>query len=132
MRKLSFIALMLLSVPTIAQLDTVHFFRNENESVSYFGSLGIKSFIDKPVKSFLQVLPPGVYEREILDSDKDAYAGMLRISYPYGLMVDLYITAFEYTNPNGISRRKKFKAIEKETVAAIRIHNGLACIKGCD
>ncbi len=57
---------------------------------------------------------------------------MLRISYLYGLMVDIYVTAFEYTNPNGISRRKKFKAFEKETIAAKRIHNRLACIKGCD
>ena len=133
MRKLYCIALMLVSLPAWSQTSEKSYFAKEQITEAYFQSLDLEVFTGKTGTVFLQQLPDGALSKELLtEGVKNGYAGMLRISYPDGLMVYLYVQAFRYANPNGISRRKKLRRFEKETVATIRIHNGLACINGCD
>ena len=133
MRKLSFIALWLLYVPAFSQTSEKSYFAKEQKAEAYFSALDLDSFIGKKAEVFLHQLPEGVLSKELLtDAGKKGYAGMLRFNYPDGLMVDLYVEDFLFANPYGISRRKNLRQFEKETLAAIRIHNGLACINGCD
>lgn len=103
------------------------------DSVWYhFEKLDLDPYIDAPARQFLKEQDAPFIFKQILPSDRPAYTGMLRLIYPEGVYVDLYVRRYQYTNPNGFLERKNIARFGRENVAAIRVHNDLACLNGCD
>jgi hypothetical protein len=98
----------------------------------HFEELDLERYIDSSAHRFLQDNDRPFVFKQLLPSNRPSYIGMLRLIYPEGVFVDLYVQAYEYTNPNGINQRKNIARFARETVAAIRVHNELACLNGCD
>jgi hypothetical protein len=98
----------------------------------HFEELKLESYIDSSASRFLQQQDRPFVFKQLLPSDRPSYVGMLRMIYPEGVFVDLYVRTFEFTNPNGINQRKNINRFGRETIAAIRVHNQLACLNGCD
>lgn len=98
----------------------------------HFEELELESYIDTAAGYFLQKEDAPFVFKQLLPPEKPGYVGMLRMIYPEGVYVDIYVRRYRYTNPNGFSQRKNIARFGREQVAAIRIHNDLACINGCD
>ena len=97
-----------------------------------FENLELEQYIDSSASRFLTEHDHAFVFKQILPSNQANYAGMLRMIYPEGILIDLYVRSFEYANPNGINQRKNIRRFGRETIAAIRVHNDLACLNGCD
>lgn len=98
----------------------------------HFEELKLEEYIDSSASRFLQKEDRPFVFKQLLPSDRPSYVGMLRMIYPEGVFVDLYVRTYEFTNPNGINQRKNINRFGRETIAAIRVHNQLACLNGCD
>lgn len=131
MRILLTIALALSSLTLLAQKDkTLH---TRIDSVwHHFEELELDPYIDTAASYFLQQEDAPYTFKQILPPERPGYVGMLRLVYPEGVYVDLYVRRYQYTNPNGFNQRKNLVRFGREKIAAIRVHNDLACINGCD
>ena len=98
----------------------------------HFEELKLERYIDSTARIFLQEQDQRFVFKQLLPSDRPSYTGMLRMIYPEGVFVDLYVRNYRYTNPNGLNQQKNITRFARETVAAIRVHNQLACLNGCD
>jgi hypothetical protein len=98
----------------------------------HFEELDLSPFTDTAASYFLQQQDAPYTFKQILPPGKPGYAGMLRMIYPEGVYVDIYVRRYLYTNPNGFNQRKNIARFGREKVAAIRVHNELACLNGCD
>ena len=98
----------------------------------HFEELELDPYIDTTASYFLgQQDAPYTY-KQILPPEKPGYVGMMRLIYPEGVYVDIYVRRYHYTNPNGFNQQKNIARFGREKVAAIRVHNELACLNGCD
>jgi hypothetical protein len=131
MRLLLIILLPLFSLSLYAQKDKELYTRIDTVW-NHFTELNLESYIDAPAEKFLKDQDAPYVFKQLLPSDKPMYTGMLRLIYPEGVYADLYVYRYRYTNPNGFNQRKNIARFGRETVAAIRIHNTLACLNGCD
>lgn len=98
----------------------------------HFEELELAPYIDTAASYFLQQQDAPYTFKEILPPERAGYVGMLRLIYPEGVYVDLYVRRYLHTNPNGFNQRKNLARFGREKIAAIRVHNDLACINGCD
>ena len=99
---------------------------------NHFEELELERYIDSTARIFLQEQDQPFVFKQLLPSDRPSYIGMLRMIYPEGVFVDLYVRHYRYTNPNGLNQQKNIARFARETVSAIRVHNQLACLNGCD
>lgn len=131
MRSLFFILFTCLSLCLQAQgkkelythIDTVWY---------HFEELKLERYIDSTARVFLKEQDQPFVFKQLLPSDRPSYIGMLRMIYPEGVYVDLYVRNYRFTNPNGLNQQKNIARFARETVVAIRVHNQLACLNGCD
>lgn len=131
MRILLTIVLVFSSLTLLAQKDKRLYTRID--SVWYhFEELELDLYIDTAASYFLQREDAPYTFKQILPAERPGYVGMMRLIYPEGVFVDLYVRRFVFTNPNGFNQRKNMARFGREKIAAIRIHNDLACINGCD
>jgi hypothetical protein len=98
----------------------------------HFEELDLEPYIDTAAGVFLQREDAPYTLKQLLPPEKPGYVGMMRLIYPEGLYVDLYVRRYRYTNPNGFNQRKNIARFGREQVVAIRVHNDLACLNGCD
>lgn len=131
MRSLSFILLIGLSLSLHAQ-DKKELYTHIDTVWHHFEELELDRYIDSTARVFLREQDKPFVFKQLLPSDRPSYIGMMRMIYPEGVFVDLYVRRFQYSNPNGINQQKNIARFSRETVAAIRVHNQLACLNGCD
>lgn len=98
----------------------------------HFEELDLAPYMDTAASYFLQQQDAPYTYKQILPPEKPGYVGMLRMVYPEGVYVDIYVRRYRYTNPNGFNEQKNIDRFGREKVAAIRVHNELACLNGCD
>lgn len=116
-----------------AQLEKKSRLYTRIDSVWYhFEELDLDPYIDEPAAKFFKEQDAPFVFKQLLPPEQAGYVGMLRLIYPEGVYVDMYVQRFEHVNPNGLSDRRKVDRFSRETVSAIRIHNELACLNGCD
>jgi hypothetical protein len=129
MRVVFFIAINLFLRPCFAQ-DTT----STNDSViTLLSNIDLSEYNDKISDSIIRKIPSN-YRVDFQSSKKFGYPYMAVLTFldrPY-LEIDLYYEDLKYTNPNGISKRKKARRIRKEKVAEINIYNSSLCVNGCD
>lgn len=131
MRILLTIVLALSSITLLAQKDKKLYTRIDSVW-HHFEELELDPYIDTAASYFLQQHDAPYTFKQILPPERAGYVGMLRLIYPEGVYVDLYVRRYQYTNPNGFNQRKNLVRFGREKIAAIRVHNDLACINGCD
>lgn len=131
MRSLLTIALLISFTSLYAQKDKELYTRIDSVW-HHFEELELEPYIDTVASYFLRNEDGPFVFKQLLPAEKPGYVGMLRMIYPEGVYVDIYVRRYDYTNPNGFNQRKNIARFGRENVAAIRIHNDLACINGCD
>jgi hypothetical protein len=131
MRCLAFILFFGLSLPLHAQ-SKKELYTHIDTVWHHFEELKLERYIDSTARIFLQEQDQRFVFKQLLPSDRPAYIGMLRMVYPEGVFVDLYVRNYRFTNPNGLNQQKNIARFARETVVAIRVHNQLACLNGCD
>lgn len=131
MRSLFFILFTCLSLCLQAQ-DKKELYTHIDTVWYHFEELKLERYIDSTARVFLKEQDQPFVFKQLLPSDRPSYIGMLRMIYPEGVYVDLYVRNYRFTNPNGLNQQKNIARFARETVVAIRVHNQLACLNGCD
>ena len=102
--------------------------------IKFFTNLNLEEYKDKKCDSIIQKIPLTykVDFKEPKIKEHPNYMAVLTFpDRPY-LEINFYYSELQYTNPNGISQRKKVRRIRKEKVKEIAIYSSSICINGCD
>jgi hypothetical protein len=105
---------------------------NEAKLTKYFKSLDLKQWEDVSVDSFMRTMIPTFTALEVSSSKTLEHKGVVILHYSAEVSVHLYVTEFIYVNPNGMCRKRNLRRLKREKIAAIQVHNELACLEGCN
>jgi hypothetical protein len=101
--------------------------------IKLLNSMNLEDFSKKMVSQFISKLPSN-YKVEMDVSKSFEYPYMAILSFPDKPYVEirLYFQDLSFTNPNGISRKKKMRCLMREIVRQIEIYDEFQCVNGCD
>jgi hypothetical protein len=92
--------------------------------VPYLTSLDLNYYKNKPVDSFLTVLPT-MYNSIVVQSLGNLkYARIIKVKYPENVRVLIFVKNFQYMNPRSETSHWDINLFKKENLACIEIWHG--------
>ncbi len=100
-------------------------------TLTYLMALNIESYKNRPVDSFLLVLPANYLIKKVYGRGRPKYADVLIVTYPNGVAVHVVVRRFTHMNQRSNTLQWDINLFKLENIDHIEIHAGPVCVKGC-
>lgn len=103
---------------------------------TFFSSLNLANFENKPVDSFIAKIPTGYTSIKVSGGWRTEIADNLTIIYPNDVVVFVYVFQFTHMNPHNPNKQQPdliwdVANFRKENVSYIQIWKDILCLNGC-
>ena len=100
-------------------------------TLTYLANLNLNNFKNKPVDSFIAVIPGNYIRMRIASPGNPKYAEVLSVLYADKVYAWIYVYDFQFMNPRSETSRWDISLFKKEKIHHIEIWKAVTCYNGC-
>ena len=105
--------------------------RLTDTTLNYFTSLNLNLYTNKPIDSFLNIVPTNYIGMKVYGSHIAKYADVLAIKYSNKVTVYIYVKQYQFINPRSETFTWDITLFRKENVHHIEVWKAVDCYNGC-
>ncbi|MBL7702419.1 MAG: hypothetical protein JNM14_09220 [Ferruginibacter sp.] len=105
--------------------------QTSDTTLTYLVSLNLEYYKNKPVDSFIAVIPTNYLNMRIASPGNPKYAEVLSILYANKVFAWIYVYNFQFMNPRSETMTWDMNLFRKENIHHIEIWKAVDCYKGC-
>lgn len=107
------------------------FSQTGDTTLTYLSSLNLDTYKNKPVSSFLAVIPNNYIRIRIGAPGNPKIAQILSVRYANNVYAWIYVYKFQYMNPRSETMSWDINLFRKENIHHIEIWKAVDCYNGC-
>ena len=118
------------SIPNNGSIRS-HYVYFTDTTLNYLSSINLDLYKNKPIDSFLAIIPSNYIGMKVYGHHIAKYADVLAVKYSDKVTIYIHVRQFQFINPRSETMSWDINLFRKENIHHIEIWKAVDCYNGC-